>query len=234
MGLIPFSLGLESVAIAVKPAAPGSPADRRFFGINGPARRVFDLAIAIPALLFLLPLFLITALLIKIEGGPVFFKQERIGKGGKVFQMIKFRTMRTDADDLLEALLASDPAAMEEWQKYQKLRNDPRITFIGHFLRKSSIDELPQLLNVLFGNMSIVGQRPILPIQRDAFGVHIAGYERARPGITGLWQVRGRNALSFEQRAQMGSEYINRWSFWLDIKIIAMTIPAVLMSKDAF
>lgn len=232
MGLITFGLGLTTRTAA--PAPGRSPSDRAILGMNGPVKRALDLAIVVPAILFLAPFFLVIALAIKLEGGTVFYTQRRLGRGGESFSMIKFRSMKPDSDGLIEELLARCPIAAAEWSEFQKLRNDPRITRLGRFLRRSSIDELPQLFNVLFGTMSIVGQRPILASQRDAFGLHIAGYERARPGITGLWQVRGRNKLSFAQRAQMGSEYVNRWSIWFDIKIIAMTIPAVLFSKDAF
>lgn len=232
MGLVTFGLGLSTNLSA--PAPGKSPKDKALMGMNGPIKRALDIVLCVPAIIFLAPLFLIVAIAIKLEGGPVFYTQRRLGRGGENFPMIKFRSMKPNSDHLLEQKLRECPEAAAEWSEFQKLRNDPRITALGRFLRASSIDELPQLFNVLFGHMSIVGQRPILPNQRDAFGRHIAGYERARPGITGLWQVRGRNKLSFEKRAQMGSEYVNRWSLWLDIKIILMTIPAVLFSKDAF
>lgn len=232
MGLITFGLGLTTRVSA--PASGKSPGDNTLLGMNGPVKRALDIAISVTAIFFLTPLLLVVALAIKLEGGPIFYTQRRLGRGGESFPMIKFRSMKPNSNKLIEDLLRECPKAAAEWSEFQKLRNDPRITPLGRIMRASSIDELPQLFNVLFGNMSIVGQRPILPNQRDAFGRHIAGYERARPGITGLWQVRGRNKLSFEKRAQMGSEYVNRWSLWFDIKIIAMTIPAVLFSKDAF
>ncbi len=225
---------IKKHAESVEPAKGGGHNDRNFFGMNGLAKRFLDIAIAASALVFLAPLLLLVAIAVRMGGGPVFYTQKRIGRGGRAFSMIKFRTMRTDADAVLQSVLDSDPAARAEWAAFQKLKNDPRITRIGRYLRISSIDELPQLVNVLIGDMSIVGQRPILLNQRDAFGVHIAGYERARPGITGLWQVRGRNSLSFEQRAIMGSEYVSRWSLLLDIKLILLTIPAILFSKHAF
>ncbi|MEZ5954605.1 MAG: sugar transferase [Hyphomonas sp.] len=220
---------------APPPAKPTSPKDSSLFGINGPAKRAMDLAIAVPAAIFLAPLFLIVSLAIFLEsGGPVFYAQQRIGRGGKLFRMLKFRSMHKNAESLLEAHLAANPEARAEWIEFQKLRSDPRVTPLGRILRASSIDELPQIFNVIAGDMSIVGQRPILNSQRDALGPHIAGYERARPGITGLWQVSGRNGVNFARRAELGSEYVNDWSLLLDLRIIAMTVPAILLSKDAF
>lgn len=233
-------MGLQSFEVEAgalyeyTPASGVCDADTKLFGINGAAKRVIDIALTIPAILFLLPIFLIIAIGIKLEGGPIFFVQDRLGKDGCRFGMLKFRTMYTDADTRLTELLQNCSASQNEWHTYQKLRQDPRITRIGDFLRRSSLDELPQLLNILGGDMSIVGQRPILPCQRDDYGRHIAGYERARPGLTGLWQVSGRNALTFQDRAALGSEYIRKWSLWFDIKLIALTIPRVLFSKDAF
>ncbi len=235
MGIMPFDLEIDARELNVPPAAAHGPDDPKLFGMNGFAKRVLDLLIAVPALIFLLPVLLIAALAVKLEdGGKVFFHQPRIGRNGKLFPMLKFRSMRPDAEAVLEELLARCPKSRDEWGDYQKLRRDPRITQTGRFLRASSIDELPQLLNVIRGEMSIVGQRPILPSQRDAYGVHIAGYERARPGITGLWQIRGRSQLNFEARAIIGSEYVNTWSLGTDVKIIVLTVPAVLFSKDAF
>ncbi|MEO1028217.1 MAG: sugar transferase [Pseudomonadota bacterium] len=212
-----------------------SPGDTTFFGIDGRAKRIFDLCLTVPALIFIAPLLIVIACLIKLDdGGPVFFSQERVGRHGKTFRMIKFRSMRIGADALFQKHLAENPAARREWEKYQKLKHDPRITRIGGFLRRSSIDELPQLLNIVFGNMSVVGQRPILPVQRDAYGGHIVHYERARPGLTGLWQVSGRNALSFEDRARLGTDYAENWSLSGDIWLIFKTVPIVLKAEEAF
>lgn len=209
--------------------------DSTFFGIDGLGKRFFDLLLTLPALIFLAPLLIAVAILIKLDdGGPIFFSQERIGRHGKAFRMIKFRSMRIGAESLLQKHLAEDPAARREWDKYQKLKDDPRITRIGSFLRRSSIDELPQLLNIVFGDMSVVGQRPILPVQRDAYGGHIVHYERARPGLTGLWQVSGRNALSFEDRARLGTDYAENWSLTGDIWLILKTVPIVLKAEEAF
>jgi lipopolysaccharide/colanic/teichoic acid biosynthesis glycosyltransferase len=235
MGIMPFDLRIDEPKVNSAPARPSQPEDAHVFGMNGAAKRMLDLLIAVPAGLILLPVFIFTALAIKLEdGGPILYKQKRIGRGGKLFPMLKFRSMRPDADAVLEELLARCANSRNEWGEFQKLRKDPRITRIGRFLRSSSIDELPQLMNVILGHMSIIGQRPILPSQRDAYGIHMPGYERTRPGITGLWQIRGRSKLNFEARVLYGSEYINTWSLWNDMKIVVLTVPAVLFSKDAF
>ena len=229
------SLNFEAGAVhTAEPASGYHESDSHLLGLNGPIKRTMDIALVTPALIFLLPVFLLIAIAIKLEGGPIFFTQKRLGRNGKRFNMIKFRTMHTDAEARLEALLKQCPNSHAEWETFQKLKRDPRVTRSGDFLRRSSLDELPQLFNILIGEMSIVGQRPILLNQRDAYGLHIKGYERTRPGLTGLWQVAGRNALSFQDRAALGSEYVNRWSLWLDIKLIALTVPRVLFSKDAF
>lgn len=233
MGIL--DLNFQTIAsVKVKPARGANETDQSIFGINGPVKRAMDIMMVLPAILFLLPVLAIIAIAIKIEGGPLFYRQTRLGKGGKRFGMLKFRTMHVDAEARLVELVKQCPNSKAEWDAFQKLRRDPRVTRIGGFLRRSSLDELPQLFNILIGDMSVVGQRPILLDQRDAYGVHIAGYERARPGLTGLWQVSGRSSLTFEDRAALGSDYMNRWSLWFDIKLIALTVPAVLFSKDAF
>lgn len=208
--------------------------DGQLFGMNGPVKRLIDIFLSVGILIILAPLLLIVALLIRRDGGPALYRQDRIGRNGKRFSIVKFRSMRVDADEVLAEILASDSAIKQEWDEFQKLKDDPRITPIGKFLRASSIDELPQFLNVLWGDMSVVGQRPILPEQVSAYGSHIAEYERARPGITGLWQISGRNEVNFETRVFMGSQYINRWTLWQDIKIMAKTPSAILFKQDAF
>lgn len=209
--------------------------DDRFFGIDGRAKRLIDLLLTLPVLVFISPLLISLAILIKLDdGGPVLFRQARLGRHGNTFSMLKFRTMRVGADALLEQYLKQNQDQRREWNKYQKLKDDPRITRLGKFLRRSSLDELPQLLNIIFGDMSVVGQRPILPVQREAFGGHIEHYERARPGLTGLWQVSGRNALSFEDRARLGTLYAESWSLIGDFKLILKTVPVVLKAEDSF
>lgn len=200
-----------------------------------PAKRALDIALAAPLALFLSPFLLCIALIIRLrDRGPALFVQDRYGLGGRTFRCFKFRTMVPDAAERLKSLLESDPAAREEWAKDQKLRNDPRITPIGNILRKTSIDELPQLINILRGEMSIVGPRPIVRDEIDKYGVHFADYCAVRPGVTGLWQVSGRNDTTYDERVALDVEYVARQSFWLDVRIILMTIPAVLFSRGAY
>lgn len=228
MGYLDTKLEYADVQYAAK--------DRHVFGRMGLAKRAMDVAISGLAIIFLMPLFLIVALGIKLTSkGAIFYKQDRLGFGGKHFKMFKFRSMHIDGDHKLEAVLKACPISKAHWDKYQKLENDPRITRIGHFLRKSSIDELPQLLNVFLGSMSIVGQRPLLPYQELPYGrENYTHYTRGRPGITGLWQVSGRNSLPFERRAELDTEYSENWSLVYDIKLLFKTIPVVLFPSGAF
>jgi lipopolysaccharide/colanic/teichoic acid biosynthesis glycosyltransferase len=210
--------------------------DSGFWERNGGFKRAFDIVASLSACLFLIPVLAVIAIAVRLSSkGPLIYKQQRSGRDGEVFQMYKFRTMYIDSDNVLDALLRSCPRSAQEWRTFQKLRYDPRITPVGAILRKTSLDELPQLFNVLFGHMSMVGQRPILPAQIDAYGAeHYAEYMRARPGITGLWQVSGRNGLSFEKRAALGTEYSKNWSNRYDLKLLLKTVPALLKSDDAF
>ena len=210
-------------------------ADKKIFGRIGLAKRLMDLVISAIALVFLLPLLILVAIAIKTtSSGPIIYKQRRLGLGGKTFAMYKFRSMYLDSEDKFNALLKQCPVSRANWQKYQKLKNDPRITPIGRFLRKSSIDELPQLVNVLTGSMSIVGQRPILPTQKLIYGAaNYKNYIRCRPGITGLWQVNGRNELTFEKRTELDSEYYDKWSIGYDISLMVQTVPAVVFPMGA-
>jgi lipopolysaccharide/colanic/teichoic acid biosynthesis glycosyltransferase len=186
-------------------------------------------------LALLSPLFAFAAVLVKVTSpGPVLFCQRRIGYGGHQFACYKFRTMSVDADFQLQQLLTSDPVARAEWTACQKLRYDPRVTPAGHLLRLSSIDELPQLFNVLRGEMSIVGPRPIIEAEIPRYRDKFLEYRRARPGITGIWQVSGRNDTSFSERVELDRSYIQNWSFLGDIVIILRTIPAVLLSKGCY
>ena len=197
--------------------------------------RAVDLLIATAAFIFFAPLFVLVALLVKVEdGGPVFFAQERIGRGGKLFRCLKFRTMATDADVQLRELLARDPVARREWDRDHKLKDDPRITRVGRFLRESSLDELPQLLNIIKGEMSLVGPRPIVPAEAPRYGRHIKRYCAVRPGLTGLWQVSGRNDVSYRERVVMDVAYVRGRCLWLDLKIIARTVPAVLLRRGSY
>jgi len=193
------------------------------------AKRVMDMTLTIFGSVFVLPFLLLIALLIKLDSrGPVFYTQNRLGKDGESFRAFKFRTMHGDGEERLKAVLDSDPNLRAEYEVFHKLRKDPRVTRIGRFLRKFSIDEFPQLLNVLRGDMSLVGPRPY--IEREL--TDMSGQEkiilRAPPGMTGMWQVSDRNATSFTQRVQIDVYYVRNWSPWLDIHILARTFGVVL------
>jgi undecaprenyl-phosphate galactose phosphotransferase len=192
----------------------------------------FDCVLAGCLLLFMLPLFGVLALLIRADGGPVLFRHTRIGARGKRFQCLKFRTMVTNSAEVLSEILR-DPAAAAEWRETQKLRDDPRITKIGRLLRKTSLDELPQLMNVLRGDMSLVGPRPIVADEVPRYGEDIVYYYETRPGVTGLWQVSGRSNTSYEHRVHLDTWYVRNWSLWCDMTIMLKTIPAVLLKRGA-
>jgi exopolysaccharide production protein ExoY len=178
---------------------------------------------------------LLTAAVIWVlDPGPVVFRQLRIGAGGRVFRVLKFRTMRTDADAMLARLLAANPVARREWMARQKLEVDPRVTALGNFLRRSSIDELPQLLNVLKGEMSLVGPRPSVPDESDRYGFRLRSYLSVKPGLTGLWQVSGRNNTTYAHRVALDVSYSRKLSLALDFKILLATIPAVLASEGCY
>lgn len=196
--------------------------------------RMIELAAVLALLVFLLPLFAIIVLLMAIgDPGPVFFRQQRVGRGGVLFPCLKFRSMVVDADARLQRLLDADPAARREWDRTRKLTADPRITPIGTFLRRSSLDELPQLLNVLRGEMSLVGPRPIVPAETVYYGRYLADYCRVRPGISGLWQVSGRSDTTYRRRVACDVLYSRRRTWRLDLAIAAVTLPAVLAAKGA-
>lgn len=198
-------------------------------------KRVMDLAIAIPMAIFLLPAYLLLAAIIYTDDkGPILFRQTRRGMNGKPFTCLKFRTMVTDASDRLERLLATDPALRAEWEATQKLKNDPRITGVGGFLRKHSLDELPQLWNIIKGEMSIVGPRPIIEDEVRRYGNHIDDYDHVRPGVVGLWQINGRNDTSYEQRVQLDVSYAQTRNVLLDLKILFGSIPAILLKRGAY
>ncbi|MFA5041835.1 MAG: undecaprenyl-phosphate galactose phosphotransferase WbaP [Bdellovibrionales bacterium] len=197
-------------------------------------KRVVDVVGSSVGLLLLSPLFAVVTLIIRRDGGPAFFTQARVGQEGRLFQCYKFRSMRIDAEEVLARTLAADPAAAEEWNKFQKLKNDVRVTKFGEFIRKTSIDELPQLINVLKGDMSLVGPRPCMEGQEDFYAEDFGSYEAVRPGITGPWQVSGRNQLTFKERVSLEAWYARNWSVWLDIVIILKTFPTLLKRGQAF
>ncbi|WP_333994385.1 sugar transferase [Sphingomonas sp. 22R3R2A-7] len=220
---------------ALKPSSAMPPV--KIFGMTSRygAARLFDISVALTALLFFSPLMILIAITIYVrDPGPILFAQRRIGHRGRKFGCFKFRSMVVDAEARLAELLASDPAAQAEWNRDHKLRDDPRITLIGSVLRKSSLDELPQLLNVLRGDMSIVGPRPIVDAEVTRYGRYFAHYCYVRPGITGLWQVSGRNDVSYRRRVAFDVMYSRRRSMILDIRIIAMTVPSVLLARGSY
>ncbi len=198
-------------------------------------RRLIDVPGAVVGLALSLPLAGLIATLVRLDSkGPVLYRQRRIGLDGVAFELWKFRTMHVDADDLIGRHLQRDPDATSSWNEYQKLSDDPRITRVGRILRRWSLDELPQLVNVLRGEMSLVGPRPILPDQRSLYGPSLETYTRTRPGLTGLWQVSGRNRLSFEERVELDRVYLARRSVWLDVMILLRTIRAVIRGDGAY
>jgi Undecaprenyl-phosphate galactose phosphotransferase WbaP len=198
------------------------------------AKRALDIVGAGLGLVVLAPFFLIVAMMVRADGGPAFFAHQRVGRGGKLFGCLKFRSMVIDSQARLEDLLANDPAARAEWDATRKLKNDPRITRIGRFLRSTSLDELPQLINVLRGEMSLVGPRPVQEAEIDRYyGASAAHYMAVRPGITGLWQVSGRSETSYDSRVALDVAYVSRPSLLADIAILLRTPVAVLSRRGA-
>ena len=197
--------------------------------------RAIDVVGAAAIVIFLFPVLMLVALLVFMtDPGPVLFAHRRYGKGGRTFFCLKFRTMSLNAEEQLEDLLARDPVARAEWHRDHKLREDPRVTVIGNFLRRSSLDELPQLFNVLRGEMSLVGPRPIVETELYRYGRYVQHYFRVRPGITGLWQVSGRNNTTYRRRVAMDVIYSQRKSPALDTRILLLTLPCVALSKGAY
>lgn len=193
--------------------------------LGGTPKRAMDIAISLCAITLLLPLLIIITGLIKLTmGGPTIFAHPRVGYNGKLFKCYKFRTMVRNAEDILHRHLANDPKAAEEWHRTRKLRSDPRVTVLGHLLRKSSLDELPQLINVLRGDMSCVGPRPIVLEELQQYGTHSEDYFKARPGLTGIWQVSGRSNVNYARRVALDCAYVRNWSIWGDIIILGKTV----------
>jgi Undecaprenyl-phosphate galactose phosphotransferase WbaP len=197
-------------------------------------KRAFDIAVSSVALLLLAPVMLAIIAWVKKDGGPAFYAHTRLGRNKKPFPCLKFRSMVMNGDEILARHLAQNPAAREEWESSQKLINDPRVTRVGQFLRKTSLDELPQLINVLRGDMSLVGPRPIVNGEVAKYDGDIAHYYRVRPGVTGLWQVSGRSDVSYPRRVHMDSWYVRNWSLWHDITILCKTFPALLNRTGAY
>lgn len=192
-------------------------------------------SIALLALLFLLPLMIVVAVAVFMhDGGPVIFAHRRVGRDGRIFSCLKFRSMAIDAERRLNEVLRNDPSAREEWERDHKLRQDPRVTKLGDFLRRTSLDELPQLLNVLRGEMSLVGPRPIVDAEISKYGRRFKYYCAVKPGITGLWQISGRNDTTYRARVAMDCVYAKTRTVSLDLAVLFFTIPAVLSRRGSY
>jgi len=197
------------------------------------AKRVFDVVFSLLILILFSPLYLLLVLLIALSSpGPIFYIQERVGKNYKTFNCIKFRTMVVNADEMLLELMETSPGLRQEFEDNFKLKQDPRITKIGQFLRLTSLDEFPQFWNVLKGDMSVVGPRPLVVEELPRYGFHIDDVLTIKPGITGLWQVSGRNDIPYNRRVQIDLYYANFHNVWLDMWVIVKTIGVVIMPKD--
>lgn len=198
-------------------------------------KRIFDIVATVCGGILILPILAIIAILIYLDSpGPIVFGHKRVGQGGKLFSCYKFRSMVPNAQEALEQYLKENPVAREEWERDFKLKDDPRVTRIGKFLRKTSLDELPQLWNVLVGDMSLVGPRPIVRDEIVKYGDYINDFYLVPPGITGVWQVSGRSDTTYEERVLMDSWYVHNWSVWIDIVYLLKTVLAVAKSKGAY
>ena len=196
-------------------------------------KRMFDAVGAAALIIFFSPLMVATYIAVRLDGGPGMYVHERVGKNGVRFQCYKFRSMVPNADRVLRDILICSEDKRREWEADHKLRNDPRITPIGRFLRAKSLDELPQLFNVLKGDMSLVGPRPITSEEVSRYGRHIAYYYKSRPGLTGAWQVSGRSHVSYEERISLDVNYVRKWSFLADLQILLKTVRVVLTGHGA-
>ena len=202
---------------------------------NRLAKRIFDLVATVIGGLLILPVLLILAVLVGIDNkGCVIFAHRRVGRKGKLFPCYKFQSMVPDAQERLEEYLAQNPEARKEWEESFKLTNDPRVTKLGAFLRKTSLDELPQLWNVLMGDMSLVGPRPIVTKEIERYGDYIREYYMVPPGITGMWQVNGRSDTTYEERVAMDTWYVRNWSVWIDLVYLFKTVKTVFTGKGAY
>jgi len=228
---LPESLTSPAIGLSLRPSQLGP---ERLFRYRV-VKRVLDVALVLLSSPLLLLLTLVIAAAIRIDSpGPIFFSHRRIRGHGAFFTMWKFRTMCVNSAELLDEYLAADPQARSEWQRMHKLRNDPRVTAFGRFLRRTSLDELPQLWNVLTGAMSLVGPRPIVAAEVEKYGDYFADYCMVKPGITGLWQVSGRSGTGYQQRVQLDRKYVRRWSLRGDLVILARTPRSVIRQVGAY
>lgn len=211
---------------------------------HDPLKRIFDIAFSLFVLTLFFPLFPLIAVLVRCTSpGPVLYKSIRLGRGGKIIYCYKFRSMYEDADERLSKMLSFNQRLRNEWNQFQKLKKDPRITPVGRFLRKTSLDEWPQFWNVLIGDLSVVGPRPPVLIGppehfaveiRKWYGVRTDKILSVRPGLTGVWQISGRSEIAFDERVRLEEMYLETRTFWKDVRLILKTIPAVLFSKGAY
>jgi len=202
---------------------------------SGRIKRLFDLLIGFVLFTLSLPIGALIALAIWIESGrPVFFAHTRIGQGGRRFRLLKFRSMVVNGDEVLQRHLEQRPELAIEWLRSHKLKDDPRVTRVGRFLRRRSLDELPQFWNVLAGDMSLVGPRPIVQEEEAKYGQAFRLYSLVKPGLTGLWQVSGRNDTSYRHRVSLDSQYVREWTPWLDLRILLRTVRVVLGGHGAY
>lgn len=204
-------------------------------GVQRAIKRGIDVLGSLVLLVVLLPLAVVIALAIAVDSrGPITFVQRRVGRHGVEFPLVKFRTMVEDGDAVFAKAVASDPSLLDEWRQTRKLRDDPRVTRVGWILRRLSLDELLQVLNVLRGNMSLVGPRPVRPDEVAYFGDRAERILSVRPGLTGLWAVSGRSDISYEERVQLEHRYVVEWNLWLDLRLLVRTIPAVVRGHGAY
>ena len=224
---------LEILSMNVAPAADTALPLRDNFRIWR-GKRVFDIAGALVAALIFSPVLLAIVLRLSVSGGSIIFSQKRVGRNGRLFACYKFQTMRPDAEQILEELLRSDPEKRAEWERDYKLRDDPRVTKFGRFLRKTSFDELPQLWNILKGDMSLVGPRPIVSKEMDYYGSNLGHYLSVRPGVTGLWQISGRNDTGYPDRVILDRAYVLSSCLSVDIGIVLRTLTVVLSRSGAY
>ena len=195
---------------------------------------VLDLSATVVGGLLISPLLIAITIAIKLDSpGPAFYAHRRVGIGGNHFRCWKFRTMHTNAEQLLNRFLQGKPDLQAEWEQNFKLRNDPRVTRVGRFLRKTSLDELPQLWNVLRGEMSLIGPRPIVEAEISRYGTVYEMYQRIKPGISGFWQVSGRSDTSYAERVKLDAYYVHNWSVWLDLVILVRTVGCVILGRGA-
>jgi Undecaprenyl-phosphate galactose phosphotransferase WbaP len=236
--IIPNLGGITNSAVVARNLAGTSAVEIKYNLLDPWAqrlKRVLDVVATVVGGALLFPLILVLCLLVWTESRrPIFYTDQRMGRDGQLFSCIKFRTMVPDAEALLQRMLAEDEEMREEYLNYHKLRNDPRVTRVGRFLRKTSLDELPQLWNVVRGEMSLVGPRPYLPRESEDIGRTQNEILRVTPGITGPWQVTGRNGTTFNERVRMDASYVHNWSVWLDLVLLASTVRCLLFSRDAY